>query len=46
MVAARSSGTYTRTMFVDITDRVLMEREKARLKATNSYLQEEIRNET
>jgi len=39
------SGTYTRTMFVDITDRVLMEREKARLEATNTYLQEEIRNE-
>ena len=39
------SGTYTRTMFIDITDRVLMEREKARLEATNSYLQEEIRNE-
>jgi formate hydrogenlyase transcriptional activator len=39
------SGTYTRTMFVDITERVLMEREKARLEATNSYLQEEIRNE-
>jgi formate hydrogenlyase transcriptional activator len=36
---------YTRTMFIDITDRVLMEREKARLEATNSYLQEEIRNE-
>lgn len=39
------SGTYTRTMFVDITERVLMEREKARLEATNNYLQEEIRNE-
>ncbi|MFO1512845.1 MAG: sigma 54-interacting transcriptional regulator [Verrucomicrobiota bacterium] len=39
------SGKYTRTMFVDITDRVLMEREKARLEATNSYLQEEIRSE-
>src|ERR1051325_4040263 len=38
-------GTYTRTMFIDITERVLMEREKARLEATNSYLQEEIRNE-
>jgi PAS domain S-box-containing protein len=38
-------GTYTRTMFVDITERVLMEREKARLEATNNYLQEEIRNE-
>lgn len=39
------SGQYTRTMFIDITDRVLMEREKARLEATNTYLQEEIRNE-
>jgi formate hydrogenlyase transcriptional activator len=39
------SGAYTRTMFVDITDRVLMEREKARLEAQNSYLQEEIRSE-
>jgi PAS domain S-box-containing protein len=37
------SGTYTRTMFVDITDRVLMEQEQARLKAQNLYLQEEIR---
>jgi transcriptional regulator with GAF, ATPase, and Fis domain len=36
---------YTRTMFIDITDRVLMEREKARLEATNTYLQEEIRSE-
>jgi hypothetical protein len=27
------SGTYTRTMFVDITERVLMEQEKARLEA-------------
>ncbi|HEX5220351.1 MAG TPA: sigma 54-interacting transcriptional regulator [Verrucomicrobiae bacterium] len=39
------SGQYTRTMFVDITDRVLMEREKARLEAANNYLQEEIRSE-
>ncbi len=39
------SGTYTRTMFIDITDRVLMEREKARLEAQNTYLQEEIRAE-
>jgi formate hydrogenlyase transcriptional activator len=38
-------GTYTRTMFVDITERVLMEQEKARLEAANNYLQEEIRNE-
>jgi len=39
------SGKYTRTMFIDITDRVLMEREKARLEAQNTYLQEEIRTE-
>lgn len=32
-------------MFIDITERVLMEREKARLEATNTYLQEEIRSE-
>jgi PAS domain S-box-containing protein len=38
-------GQSTRTMFVDITDRVLMEQEKARLEAQNTYLQEEIRNE-
>jgi formate hydrogenlyase transcriptional activator len=37
--------SYTRTMFIDITDRVLMEREKARLEAQNTYLQEEIRSE-
>src|SRR5204863_9227690 len=30
---------------VDITERVLMEREKARLEAQNTYLQEEIRSE-
>ncbi len=39
------SGTYTRTMFVDITEQVLMSREKARLEAQNAYLQEEIRTE-
>ena len=39
------SGTYTRTMFLDITERVLMERERARLEAQNNYLQEEIRSE-
>src|SRR6516225_4400112 len=37
-------GKYTRTMFVDITDRVLMEQEKARLTAQNTYLQEEIKS--
>lgn len=39
------SGQFTRTMFVDITERVLMEQEKARLEAQNNYLQEEIRSE-
>jgi formate hydrogenlyase transcriptional activator len=39
------SGTYTRTMFVDITEQVLMEKEKTRLEAQNIYLQEEIRSE-
>lgn len=36
-------GTYTRTMFVDITEQVLMEQEKARLEAQTVYLQEEIK---
>jgi PAS domain S-box-containing protein len=40
-----SSGSYTRTMFIDITERVLMEQEKTRLEAQNIYLQEEIRSE-
>jgi PAS domain S-box-containing protein len=39
-----ASGTYTRTMFVDITERVLMEQEQARLQAQNEYLLEEIRS--
>jgi formate hydrogenlyase transcriptional activator len=38
-------GSYTRTMFVDITERILMAREKTRLEAQNAYLQEEIRGE-
>jgi PAS domain S-box-containing protein len=37
------SAQYTRTMFIDITDKVLMEQEQARLKAQNQYLQEEIK---
>jgi PAS domain S-box-containing protein len=37
------NGQYTRTMIVDVTDRVLMEQEKARLQQQNSYLQEEIK---
>jgi PAS domain S-box-containing protein len=36
-------GKYTRTVLVDITDRVLAEREKARLQQQNLYLQEEIK---
>lgn len=39
------SGTFTRTMFIDITERVLMEQEKARLEAQNVYLQEEIQSQ-
>jgi formate hydrogenlyase transcriptional activator len=39
------SGTYTRTMFVDITEGVLMEQEQARLQAQNLYLQEEIKSD-
>ncbi len=38
------SGTYTRTMFVDITERVLLEQEQARLKEQNRYLREEIKS--
>jgi formate hydrogenlyase transcriptional activator len=38
------NGKYTRTVIVDITDRVLMGQEKARLQQQNQYLQEEIRS--
>jgi PAS domain S-box-containing protein len=37
-------GAYTRTMFIDITERVLMEQEQARLLAQNTYLQEELKS--
>jgi len=37
------SGEFTRTMFVDITDKVLMEQEKEKLHAENLYLQDEIK---
>lgn len=37
-------GEYTRTMFIDITERVLMEQEQARLQAQNQYLKEEIKS--
>jgi PAS domain S-box-containing protein len=39
------NGKFTRTMIVDITDRVLMEQEKARLQQQNQYLQEEIKSD-
>jgi formate hydrogenlyase transcriptional activator len=37
-------GQYTRTMLVDVTERVLLEREQTRLRAQNTYLQEEIQS--
>ena len=37
-------GKHTRTMLIDITERVLAQREKARLQQQNQYLQEEIRS--
>ena len=44
VVEARPDGKHTRTMMVDITERVLMEQEQARLQAQNEYLLEEIRS--
>jgi formate hydrogenlyase transcriptional activator len=41
---ADPSGTYTRTMFIDITERILLEREQERLQAQNIYLREEIKS--
>ncbi len=38
------SGSYTRTMFIDITERVLLEQEQTRLQAQNAYLQEELKS--
>ena len=37
-------GKFTRTMIVDVTERVLMEQEKVRLQQQNLYLQEEIKS--
>ena len=37
-------GRCTRTMFVDITDRVLAEQDRNRLQQQNAYLQEEIKS--
>jgi PAS domain S-box-containing protein len=39
-----ADGDYTRTMFVDITERVLIEQEQRRLQDQNSYLWDEIRS--
>ena len=41
----REAGKYARIMFLDMSDQVLMEREKARLEAHNAYLVDEIRAE-
>jgi PAS domain S-box-containing protein len=38
------SGSYTRTMFIDITERVLLEQEQTRLQAQNDYLREELKS--
>ncbi len=38
-------GQFTRTMFLDITELVLAEEEKERLRAQNRYLQEELTSE-
>ena len=38
------NGKYTRTMFIDITERVMLERAKAELQAQNQYLQEELKS--
>src|SRR5260370_4226461 len=40
----KPGGKYTRTMFLDVTARVLMERDTARLAAENVYLREEIKS--
>ena len=40
-----ASGGHTRTVIVDITKRILLEQEQARLQAQNSYLYEEILTE-
>jgi len=39
------TGMYSRSMFMDITDQVLTEQQKARLEAQNAYLLDEIRTE-
>ena len=39
------TGGYTRSMFMDVTDQVLMEQQKARLEPQDVYLLDEIRTE-
>jgi formate hydrogenlyase transcriptional activator len=39
------AGNYSRIMFIDITEQVLLEQQKARLEAQNAYLLDEIRAE-
>ncbi len=39
------SGGYTRSVFIDITQQVLLEQERVRLTAQNVYLQEEIKSD-
>jgi PAS domain S-box-containing protein len=39
------AANYTRSMFMDITDQILIEQEKVRLEAHNAYLLDEIRTE-
>jgi len=38
------SGKYTRSMFLDITEQVILEQEQAKLQEQNLYLQEEIKS--
>jgi formate hydrogenlyase transcriptional activator len=40
-----ADGRHTRTMLVDVTDRVLLEQERNRLQQQNLYLREEIKSE-
>ena len=42
---AAPNGSYTRSMFIDITQQVLLAQERARLTAQNVYLQEEIKSD-
>lgn len=37
-------GRSTRTMFIDITEKVLLEQEQARLRAQNTYLRDELKS--